>query len=385
MNENELTRRLLAEGYKPEDTPPGMCAYAAHEGGWTYDIATLRSMIYETPCGLLAKGDHFTNGYMSYGGIDWRPENDNPVICCPVFTSEPCPLMHPALQRLHMNCHGTSSDIVRQCDCHPTKRPYAYECSVDEVSDRGQQEANRRWELFSAAHKGRVCRFQSAYGRTTKEWHTWYDPMDCAHMNCRYCDVLAKELDLKRGNVFYDLRMSCTQKGSGLFPNQRKVSITKGCKLLKKTTSLSVCDAIVKYGRHRVDEYIRNKYHRELFFDSTLEIEVLNLRAARMDTRDIHQDLQDIANGIEVIHAADTLKAANAQKRARREAAKQQRIRKAERMILTNGWDALDDGWKHRAEKLLDDDRIEELVAQWERSKTEKPPVEDQISIYEVA
>ena len=114
MNENELTRRLLAEGYKPEDTPPGMCAYAAHEGGWTYDIATLRSMIYETPCGLLAKGDHFTNGYMSYGGIDWRPENDNPVICCPVFTSEPCPLMHPALQRLHMNCHGTSSDIVRQ-------------------------------------------------------------------------------------------------------------------------------------------------------------------------------------------------------------------------------------------------------------------------------
>ena len=68
MNENELTRRLLAEGYKPEDTPPGMCAYAAHEGGWTYDIATLRSMIYETPCGLLAKGDHFTNGYMSYGG-----------------------------------------------------------------------------------------------------------------------------------------------------------------------------------------------------------------------------------------------------------------------------------------------------------------------------
>ena len=134
-----------------------------------------------------------------------------------------------------------------------------------------------------------------------------------------------------------------------------------------------------------MDEYIRNKYHRELFFDSTLEIEVLNLRAARMDTRDIHQDLQDIANGIEVIHAADTLKAANAQKRARREAAKQQRIRKAERMILTNGWDALDDGWKHRAEKLLDDDRIEELVAQWERSKTEKPPVEDQISIYEVA
>ena len=73
---NELTRRLLAEGYKPEDTPPGMRAYNQYEGGWTYDIKTLRAMVYETPCGLLAEGEHFTNGYMSYGGIDWRPEND---------------------------------------------------------------------------------------------------------------------------------------------------------------------------------------------------------------------------------------------------------------------------------------------------------------------
>ena len=34
---NELTRRLLAEGYTPEDTPPGMQAYKQHEGGWTYE------------------------------------------------------------------------------------------------------------------------------------------------------------------------------------------------------------------------------------------------------------------------------------------------------------------------------------------------------------
>jgi len=68
--ETELTQRLLAEGYKPEDTPPGMCAYNPYYGGWTYDSTTLRAMVFETPCGLLAKGDHFTNGHMSYGGID---------------------------------------------------------------------------------------------------------------------------------------------------------------------------------------------------------------------------------------------------------------------------------------------------------------------------
>ena len=74
------------------------------------------------------------------------------------------------------------------------------------------------------------------------------------------------------------------------------------------------------------------------------------------------QDLQDIANGIEVVHAADKMKAAKEQKRARRAAAKERRVRKVEKMILTHGWEALEDIWKHRAEKLLDDDRIDELT-----------------------
>lgn len=33
-------------------------------------------------------------------------------------------------------------------------------------------------------------------------------------------------------------------------------------------------------------------------------------------------------------------------------------------MILTHGWDALEDLWKRRAEKLLDTERIEELILQ---------------------
>ena len=46
---NELTRRLLAEGYTPEDTPPGMREYEDYEGGWTYKYQTLRDMVFETP------------------------------------------------------------------------------------------------------------------------------------------------------------------------------------------------------------------------------------------------------------------------------------------------------------------------------------------------
>ena len=201
--------------------------------------------------------------------------------------------------------------------------------------------------------------------------------MDC----CSYCDVLVKELDTHKGNVFYDVRKSWIFKGEGFLPDQQKVMVEKGCKLLGSTVSLTLCEAIVKYGRHRVEERVRSRFHRELFFDKSLKIEVINLRAARVDKRDILQDLQDVANGIEVVHAADTLKAAKEQKRARREAAKARRIRKAEAMVLAHGWDALEDMWKRRAEKLLGGDRIDELL--WQRQAPKEAPLaETQICLY---
>lgn len=357
---NELTRRLLAEGWKPEDTPPGTRPYQDYYGGWTYTGEAIRSMVWETPCGLLAEGKHFLNGHMSYRGVDWRPENGNPVLTCPIFPSAPCPLRDTLLSSEKHDLH--SDDVIYECACHQTKRPYTYEGSVDEAHDRIWREAGELWEIFKASHRGRVCRYQSRYGRTTKKWTAFYNPRECTHMGCSYCSVLAKELDTRRGNVFYDLRKSWTVKGTGLFPDQRKTMVEKGCKLLDRTASLTICEAIVKYGRREVERGIKLEYHHELFFDKSLEIEVINLRAARVDARDIAQDLQDIANGIEVIHEADKLKTAREQKRARRAAAKERRIRKVETMILTHGWDDLEAVWKRRAEKLLDDDRISELI-----------------------
>ena len=160
---NELTRRLLAEVWKPEDTPPG-----------TYTGDAIRAMVWETPCGLLAGGSHFLNGYMSYNGIDWRPENGNPVIACPVFPSAPCPLRDPRLNRERCDLH--SEDVIFQCACHRTDRPYTYAGSVDEAHDKVWKEADKLWEVFKARHNGRVCRFQSHYGRKTKTWRAYYDP-----------------------------------------------------------------------------------------------------------------------------------------------------------------------------------------------------------------
>ena len=46
---NELTKRLLAEGYTKEDTPPGTKDYFWFYGGWTYTTEALRAMNFATP------------------------------------------------------------------------------------------------------------------------------------------------------------------------------------------------------------------------------------------------------------------------------------------------------------------------------------------------
>lgn len=372
---NELTRRLLAEGWKPEDTPPGTHPYQDYYGGWTYTGEAIRAIVWETPCGLLAKGSNFTNGYMSYQGVDWRPENGNPVITCPCFLAQSCPLRDPLLHHEMYNLHA--DDVIYQCNCHQTDRPYTYEGSVEEAHDHVRKEAEELWEVFKAQHKGHVCRMHRHYGRTTKTWKAFYDPIDCAYLNCcSYCSVLAKELDTRKGNVFYDLRRSWTVKGEGLFPDQRKTVVEKGLKLLERTASMTLCEVIVKYSRHEIERRVRLENHHDLFFNKTLTIEVINLRAARVDKRDILQDLQDAANGIEVTHVADSLKAAKEQKRARRETAKAGRIKKVEKMLLSCGWEDLDTTWKIRAERLLTSERICELLRQ------RQAPKETQLSLF---
>ena len=122
-------------------------------------------MTFETPCGLLVQGNRFNNGYMSFMGIDWRTENDNPVACCPRFSTDFCAMRHPMLWSESLE---SRSGIVRQCACHRTDRPYTYAGSLDEAHDRVLAEADELWKLFKARHKGRVCKLQSYYDRTAK-------------------------------------------------------------------------------------------------------------------------------------------------------------------------------------------------------------------------
>ena len=361
---NELTKRLLSEGWKPEDTPPGMDAYKEHDGGWTYSSKTMYSLVFETPCGLLVKGEHFTRGYMAWRGVNWRAENNNPVVCCPRFDLDFCAMRHPLLWGEEYRLH----EAVRQCACHLTDRPYTYEGSFDEAHDNVWAEAEERWKVFAEQHKGRVCKAMSRYNRTTKTWHIFYDPIMCARDNaqCGHCAILDKDLDTRRGNVFYDVKETRIIKGDWLFPDKEVTTIQKGLKVLDKSTSLTRCEAIVRYGKHHVIDHFLLNHHHELYFDKTLRYELINFRAQRQNTRDIMQDLANVAAGIEVVHQADADKLQKKQKRARKKARQEQQVRKLEKVILANGLDDLDYSQRRRMEKYLSPERVEELLQQRE-------------------
>lgn len=361
---NELTKRLLSEGWRPEDTPPGTKEYFWFYGGWTYTSEALTALTFETPCGLLVEGSRFRNGDMAFQGVCWQPENDNPVVCCPRFDLDFCPMRHPMLWG---NFYDSSSGSVRQCAYHQTRRPYTYEGSLDEAHDRVWAESEELWKIFQAKHKGRVCKQHCRYDRTAKKWHAGYNPIECADgcgRACRYCPVLDKELDTRRGNVFFDVKETRIIKGDWLFPDKEVTTVRKGIKVLDRTAPLTLCEAIVRYAKHHVISSFMVNHHRELYFDKSLRYELINFRAQRQNTRDIMQDLADTAAGIEVVHQADAEKLEKEQKRARKQARIAQRVRALERLILTGDLDHLTYSQKKGLKKYLSEERTAELMAQ---------------------
>lgn len=145
--------------------------------------------------------------------------------------------------------------LCKEYDKTQTELPYTYEGSLDEAHDRVWAESEELWKIFHAKHKGRVCKRHCYYDRTAKEWHTRYDPIACADGDgraCRYCPVLGKELDTRRGNVFYDVKETYIIKGDWLFPDKEVTTLRKGVKVLNRTASLTLCEAIVQYAKHHV-------------------------------------------------------------------------------------------------------------------------------------
>lgn len=109
-----------------------------------------------------------------------------------------------------------------------------------------------------------------------------------------------------------------------------------------------------------------------------MKIELINFRAEKKVGRDLLQDLNDVANGIAVVHEADQVKQSAEAKRQRRKATADRKIAVAEKKILQNGLDALTGYQRERMERLLGVDRCYELD---EKHRNSQEPV--QISLFE--
>lgn len=375
---NLLTQRLFAEGWTKERHPDYVCDWdytSIYYGGFQYTAAKLKSMVFETPCGLLVQGYHWSSGgYMGYMGVDWSLENDNPTINCP-FRQKGCALNHPLLREAPL---GGGLSLIVECACHETAEPYAYERSIDKIRDDRD-----KWKeaLFQEFAKGKhICRRHCRFDEHTDTWSQVYDPMDCAHdrASCRYCTILDKELDTKKGNIYFDLKTTRKGEDRGLLTREFEVSIQKDKRLLEHAVSVDICNAILKLQPDAPQRKAEDKYSRDLFFAEYhgrfFQVEAINIRVQTHAGRDLLQDLADIQAGYTVTHEADTLAAAKAQKAARRQKSLQARIRKAKKLILLHGLDGIDPTEAYRVNRLINKGLIslsdvEELELQREQQQ----------------
>ena len=93
MEQNQLTRDLYAAGYTREDHPSFV--YWSDWQNFGYLFEALLKFTWETPCGLLVDGKSDLGRGLacsdaSFQGIDYCPENDNPLLRCP-YERKDCP------------------------------------------------------------------------------------------------------------------------------------------------------------------------------------------------------------------------------------------------------------------------------------------------------
>ena len=383
MEYNKLTQRLLTEGYTAENHPKevklpgGVFGKSPLEniyGGFEYQRYYSDEFTYETGCGKHVKGIHVVDN-MGFMGINWCHENENPVVRCPYDKSE-CELNNPLLHGIK----GSVLCIQCWCECHRTDEHYDYENSIEKANEEREQERKRKYIEYSEAHHGRVCRNHMYYDERTRTWKQRYEPLTCAH-NCThtFCPIRNRELDKKKGNVFYDMKESTTRHDGTLFDGEKMIDITKGIRFFNHPVSMDICNDFIKLQSGEIHrKYLSNRGSTFKMINKTYEFEILNIRAESRPSRDLMQDLEDIKAGISIIHSSDREKHEKEEKKQNRENAQQKKIEKLEKLILEVGYYNLPPGRidKVHADKWLGKTRISELEAERKkrlRQEQEKP------------
>lgn len=336
MEQNQLTRDLYAAGYTREDHPSFV--YWSDWQNFGYLFEALLKFTWETPCGLLVDGKSDLGRGLacsdaSFQGIDYCPENDNPLLRCP-YERKDCP-------------HSISGFPVPLCPCHTTGKRYSFEQSAEKVeTERSERQHRQYTEITGGVYCACVVGCNGYEGGRVE---VKYDVEQCIRCRCQnpVCVIRKQKRDLSRANIFYDVRRTwITRIG---FLEEKKVQVIKGERVfphpvartdaeiwleMKKAHFNPLWSSSVIDSPHLTPEDRRqtffSKMHRRYgeydYFEFHYDVE--NIRVAKSEQRDLLQDLRDVADGLEVVHAVDLKKEQAAKKRESRQRRKEQKERR---------------------------------------------------------
>ena len=155
----------------------------------------------------------------SFQGIDYCPENDNPLLRCP-YERKDCP-------------HSISGFPVPLCPCHTTGKRYSYEQSAERVeSERSERQHRQYMEITGGAYCACVV---GGNGYDGGHVEVQYDVEQCIRCRCQnpVCVIRKQKRDLSRANIFYDVRRTwITRIG---FLEEKKVQVTKGERVFRSS------------------------------------------------------------------------------------------------------------------------------------------------------
>lgn len=326
---NDLTKLLYSKGFTRDNYPDNV--YWGDWQNFCYKWEYLISLTWETPCGLFIKGESEYGRRLgicdtSYDGIWYCPENDNPLILCPKRNKE-CPYL---IKRLN------------QCSCHRTDRIYDYDLSLEKIEASNSAKLRDNWIKLT----GGVNCFCLGISDGIK-YKANYDVSVCIRDNCKneVCVITKKERNLEKVNIYYDIRRTWITR-SGLI-DDTKIKIEKGVRLFPKGIARTDAEiwlklyakdySIFQNKQTREDRSMDffSKHHRTYprydYFEFHYDVE--NIRICKRDSRDLEQDLRDISEGIEVVHASDLEKAAKNDKKKELELRRESKKKKLRKQV----------------------------------------------------
>lgn len=339
MEQNLLTRELYEAGYTRENFPEYV--YWSDWQNFGYRFSCLLKFTWETPCGLLVSGESelgrgLASADASYGGVWYCPENDNPLLRCP-YGQKDCKQILQGFPTPH-------------CPCHCTGRRYDYAQSAERVAAEREKEIHRQYmELTGGTYCACVV---DGNGFAGGKVEVRYDVEECIRCQCRnpVCVIRNQKRDLRRSNVFYDVRRTwITRTG---FLEEKKETVTRGLKVFPRPVARTDAEIWLAVKQANFDPlqdksvigepHMTAEDHQQAFFSKMhrrygdydyfeFHYQVENVRVARMDQRNMEQDAQEKAHGVEVAHASDLEKEKAAQKREGRRHRKEQKQRRQER------------------------------------------------------